>query len=192
MTPLPMPTADPAGLQTALWAHAAPEESVYVLLDAARDTRVYPNVLLSNLRYTCLYRGAVPEELAPAAPYLVELDAEKPFTRWLLQHGWRESWGVFCTAAVPLGELARHFRRFLLVRDEAGRRLYFRYYDPRVLRAYLPTCTPAELETVFGPVTRFLAEGPDASAYAVYRRAEEPPTARRLVTEHAALPPAAV
>jgi hypothetical protein len=30
--------------------------------------------------------------------------------------------------------------------------LLFRYYDPRVLRVYLPSCRPSELETVFGPV----------------------------------------
>jgi len=37
--------------------------------------------------------------------------------------------------------------------------LIFRYYDPRVLRAYLPTCSPAELNTFFGPVTAFITEG---------------------------------
>ena len=35
---------------------------------------------------------------------------------------------------------------------------YFRYYDPRVLRVYLPTCNARELQTVFGPVLRYLVE----------------------------------
>ena len=38
--------------------------------------------------------------------------------------------------ALPVDELRRHLRRFLLVKDESGRQLYFRYYDPRVLRLY--------------------------------------------------------
>ena len=54
--------------------------------------------------------------------------------------------------------------------DEAGRRLIFRYYDPRVLRVYLPTCWPAELETVFGPVDCFLTEGESAAEVIEFRR----------------------
>jgi hypothetical protein len=34
----------------------------------------------------------------------------------------------------------------------------FRYYDPRVLRVYLPTCTSDELKTVYGPVQQYFAE----------------------------------
>jgi len=48
----------------------------------------------------------------------------------------------------------------LVVKDERGNRLVFRYYDPRVLRVYLPTCSPSELRTVFGPIECFWAEGP--------------------------------
>lgn len=39
----------------------------------------------------------------------------------------------------------------------------FRYYDPRVLRVYLPTCRPDELRTVFGPIRSYLVEGEDGS-----------------------------
>lgn len=44
------------------------------------------------------------------------------------------------------------------MRDEKGRRLVFRYYDPCVLRVYLPTCNPAELRTVYGPIECFWTE----------------------------------
>lgn len=40
--------------------------------------------------------------------------------------------------------------------------MLFRFYDPRVLRLYLPTCTSTELEQVFGPVGTFFTE--DAAA----------------------------
>ena len=53
----------------------------------------------------------------------------------------------------------RHFRQFLRVRDEAGREFFFRFYDPRVLRVYLPTCNSEELRTFFGPVELFSMEG---------------------------------
>jgi hypothetical protein len=54
--------------------------------------------------------------------------------------------------------LRRHLRKFLIVNDWTGRRLLFRYYDPRVLRIYLPTCTADELSTVYGPITQFWTE----------------------------------
>ncbi len=41
---------------------------------------------------------------------------------------------------------------------EGGGTLLFRYYDPRVLRIFLPTCTPAELREFFGPLSRLYAE----------------------------------
>lgn len=45
-----------------------------------------------------------------------------------------------------------------MIYDPAQRPLFFRYYDPRVLRIYLPICMPAELDTIFGPVARYLLE----------------------------------
>ena len=48
--------------------------------------------------------------------------------------------------------------------------LVFRYYDPRVLRPYLPTCTETELDFVFGPVQRFLVEAEGGAAAVAYHR----------------------
>jgi hypothetical protein len=56
------------------------------------------------------------------------------------------------------------------VRTEDGTRLIFRYYDPRVLRVYLPTCRPAELETFFGPIDAFLTEGEGSGEMVEFRR----------------------
>lgn len=63
-----------------------------------------------------------------------------------------------------LQELQRHFREFLQVEDESGKVFFFRFYDPRVLGLYLPTCTPLELRTIFGSVGRFCLEGADAGS----------------------------
>lgn len=73
-----------------------------------------------------------------------------------------KSWGILTTAApdVTLARQRLHFKKFLRVRTEDGRELAFRFYDPRVLNAYLPTCTDAEFKTLLGPVKRLLAEVP--------------------------------
>ena len=38
------------------------------------------------------------------------------------------------------------------------RTVLFRYYDPRVLRSFLPACNAAELHQFFGPVQSFIVE----------------------------------
>ena len=48
--------------------------------------------------------------------------------------------------------------RGVIPHQRPGKRLLFRYYDPRVLRVFLPTCTPAELAGFFGPIRGYLLE----------------------------------
>lgn len=132
--------------------------ALFALLDGARDQQIVPKLRASGVEARCLFDGELQPVLAAAAPYIVALEPAAPFTRMLLAQGWGDAWGVFLTSTASLGALRRHFRRFLRVADERGRPLMFRFYDPRVLRVYLPTCTAEELELVFGPVTAFLIE----------------------------------
>jgi len=62
------------------------------------------------------------------------------------------------TSGKALAEVLKHFRHFLMVKLADGRDAYFRFYDPRVLRAYLPSCNPAEAARFFGPVRCYLVE----------------------------------
>ena len=103
-----------------------------------------------------------------AAPHMVELLPGHGFTDRLLDEGWGRSWGVFVTIPDPT-ILRRHLRRFLKVRDEAGRSLLFRFYDPRVLRVFLPTCRPDELAQLYGPITSYVAEGEKGATLLEFR-----------------------
>jgi Domain of unknown function (DUF4123) len=148
-----------------LWRPVAGEfpSGVYALVDAARDEVIYPKISESGIESACLFRGDKARELAWVAPYLVLLDRDEPFTEWLLVNGWGKSWGVFLESQAPFSKLKRHFESFLTVYDEEGNTLHFRYYDPRVLRVYLPTCNAEELATVFGPVSCYMIEAENAS-----------------------------
>ncbi|RMG17056.1 MAG: DUF4123 domain-containing protein [Planctomycetota bacterium] len=132
---------------------------LYALLDGARHPDVYLEVRGAANEALCLYSGKLSQELEAAAPWLVALEPADPFCDFLARAGYGESWGVFLLSGASLKELRKHFRRFLLVQREDGSQRYFRYYDPRVLRVYLPTCTSEELDFVFGPVDRFFVEG---------------------------------
>lgn len=133
----------------------------YAVIDGANTPELLAEIAEHRPEYECLYRGELAPDIAEVAPYLVRLDPAHPFTSWLLAHGWGESRGVFLTTAADMRGLRRHLRTFLIVHDPQGAPLYFRYYDPRVLRVYLPTCDADELKIVFGPVTSYVLEGED-------------------------------
>ena len=91
-------------------------------------------------------------------------DADSPFSDWILTEGWGRNWGIFVVSKADFRTLRQHFRSLLTVYDPDKVPLFFRYYDPRVMRVYLPTCNADELETVFGPVDRYVLEAEDGQS----------------------------
>jgi hypothetical protein len=135
-----------------------PKLIIYSMQDAAASPRLYPNLMLVQTDHACLFRGELPSPIAETAPYLVRLRAGSPYARWLLRESQGQSWGWFCASPAGIMELCEHFRRLLIAQKENGAKVQFRFYDPRILSAYLPTCTGKELKQVFGPVRKFWVE----------------------------------
>jgi hypothetical protein len=136
---------------------------VYALLDGASVEALRDMLWQHEPEHACLWRGELEPDMAEVAPYVVRLEAGTPFTDWLLARGWGRHWGIFALAGpeTDLRDMRRHFREFTMVRGPDDEVLYFRYYDPRVLRVYLPLCNAEEMRTVFGPVRAFLVEDED-------------------------------
>lgn len=161
--PAPKPTAPapaPPRLQDLLSKDFQP---LYALLDASREPSVLKVIYESKEEYQSLYEGAQGAQLAHFAPYLVRVPQKSALLDTLVKQAWSKSWGVFLTCDVPLKDLRTHFRHFLNVKLPDGTQAYFRYYDPRVLRLFLPTCLPEEINQFFGPVKQFLLEAEDAA-----------------------------
>jgi hypothetical protein len=91
-----------------------------------------------------LYDGYSALEFENFAPYLLRLPPNSELLEILVAEGWGKSWGIYLTCSKPFAEVRKHH--------------YFRFYDPRVLRAFLPTCNPAETQSILGPVRWFFAE----------------------------------
>jgi hypothetical protein len=146
-------------------------EPLFALVDAARDPRgVLAFLQACKEEHQSLYEGPKGEQLAAAAPYLVRLPPGSPVLQPLIQQGWGNSWGVYLTSGQPFAEVRRHLRHFLLVQLPDGKEYYFRFYDPRVLRVYLPTCTPEESKQFFGPIGSYLVEAEEPRAVLQFRR----------------------
>ncbi|MFD2520226.1 DUF4123 domain-containing protein [Emticicia soli] len=134
----------------------------FLLLDSARMNAAIEKAkeFAGEKSFICLYKGLAEERLSGVAPYLFNYD-NSIFGEWHMKEGWGNSWGLFVSADLSLQDLSRHFRRFLMVKTEEGKQLYFRFYDPRVLRIFLPTCDTQQLEDFFGPIHFFFMEDED-------------------------------
>jgi Domain of unknown function (DUF4123) len=146
----------------ALTALKAVRTPLLAVVDAAQGskTRKFLGRSLGSRR--SLYEGPEAKELAEVAPYLLELTDKPRLLERLVEQGWGENWAIFLTATRPFLEVRRQLRKHLIVmEEETKKRLFFRFYDPRVLRVFLPTCEPEQSEQFYGFIDAFFAEGKD-------------------------------
>lgn len=161
-SPPPSPPASARSPLVALLAkNGVAKAAWYVLLDAAQDPLLPRRAQWAGLRVQSLYAGRLGAMLDDVAPHLAALDPfDGPFTHALLAT-WAKHLALPLQATVDFDELRRHFRKFLMVKDAAGKRYRFRYYDPRVLPPFLAASTAAEATEFFGPVKAFYLPGDD-------------------------------
>ncbi len=159
--------------------------SCYAVLDGASAPDLVKVLSEHGAEHVCLYRGELESELAAVAPYLVRLPPDAAFTEFVLS-GWGRHWGIFVLSGADPRVLRKHFRKFLMVYDPNGKPLYFRYYDPRVLRVYLPTCNAEETETLFGPVLRYVCEGEDSATLLKFWNESGQPKSERIMLKRPA------
>jgi hypothetical protein len=114
---------------------------------------------LGNDRAISLYRGSPEQDFWDVAPYLLKVDTG--VLEWLRTNASKEGWGIFIASKADLGALRHHLRHFLKVQPPEGNVWFFRFYDPRVLRPFLPACSANELRMFFGPVLAYGIAEPD-------------------------------
>lgn len=137
----------------------APPAALFAVLDAARSERIVPLLQTAVDEHVSLFDGLRAEVEFDGAPYLVRFAPGSRLFPRLLREGWGASWGVYLSSDAPLREVRAHLRRLLVVtRESDNQPLYFRFYDPRVLRAFLPIATPRQRSVFFGPIRRLYAE----------------------------------
>ncbi len=161
------------GLIRRVLAQSAPRSRtrVYLLLDAARDPRIHDAINTLGTRRHCIF-GDVPPALARVAPHLVAADTDTPIVSTFASEGRNRSWGMMLRSEASIDDLAEHLYGLVRARLPSGQEVLFRFWDPRIMRAYLPTCTPDELTRVFGPIEAFLIEQGNGE-WLTYARTED-------------------
>lgn len=134
----------------------------YLILDRARDPRIGKLLIDTKSYHKSLYGGKLAEQLEEFGPELAEIrEGEQIFTEFV-NAGWGQAWGMIVLSKSDFETVRGQLRRLLGVEMPDGGRALFRFYDPRVLRHFLPTCTPEERDHFFGNVIHsYLVENPE-------------------------------
>jgi hypothetical protein len=133
----------------------------FILLDSARMGEAMEEAKELNRHVEPLFNSKADTLLQAVGPFVFTFSEFSDFDDYFFQKGWGDHWGVILSSSADLKDVSEHFRRFLKVKTEDGLELYFRFYDPRVLRIFLPTCDANQLNEFFGPVHYFLMEDED-------------------------------
>ena len=130
----------------------------YAVLDGAVSPAVSELLKSSGAWFRSLYEGSTAVAIAPFGPFLVDLRTVPELLPHLLQLGWGRSWGVFLKSPASFEQVRRHLRTLLLARAEDGRKLLFRFYDPRVLPAFISGLQSSQRGEFFEVIESFLVE----------------------------------
>ena len=128
---------------------------LFAFLDTASE-----NKMILDLRdqdpeadYELLFDNLIDAE---PSPILVELLLESPFLTGLIEREQKKHDADFSLflSSIPLKEQLTHWQNRLMVRDLDGRKVLFRYFDPRVWFSFLDVSTPEERHASLGPAQR--------------------------------------
>jgi hypothetical protein len=120
------------------------EAGVYAIFDSAGEPGVAARMhSLPPGQSASLFAGSPFESYTAIAPYLARLD--EPLGEWIHGKLWSKPWGILVFSPTPIEQLFHHFRRFVQARLPDGAVSFFRFYDPRILAAFLPSDEAATL-----------------------------------------------
>jgi hypothetical protein len=146
-------------LSTHLFSHE--DQHVYAVIDGAACPELLEKIDEFKPEHVCLYAGELEPDMEEVAPYLIVLAPGQAFTEWLLDHLWQQSWGILALTPADIRTVRKHLRSLLLVTAPDGASLYFRYYDPRVLRSYLASIPQDQVADFFGPLEELMFDSSD-------------------------------
>ena len=149
--------------------------SCFALLDAAQMPGLVDLLESSGLDHQCLFRGEAAQDMGDAAPWLVRLAPDHPFTRHLFTHAPKTPWmlwGRVSPLLVHSGDsldtVTAHFRRLTRIRaEEDWHWLFFRFHAPQTLDALRPVLRPDDARALFGPYTMVSVSASGSRSYAL-------------------------
>lgn len=132
---------------------------LYAVVDAARGPMTIPPTLKAMTdQVSCLYRGQALDEFGDDTAWVVGIAPDESVLDWLIDSGFGKRWSIFLRSSLQLSDVVRHLRKFTLIEDDEGTAHFFRFYDPRTLRQYLPVFTPEQNTAFFTGIDAWYCE----------------------------------
>jgi hypothetical protein len=129
-----------------------PGTRLHAVLDGARDAELVRVLERGGAPFSSVADGALGVDLGSAAPFLVDLTVADELLGELVERGFGANAGIFVESRHEFARVRQHLARFLVARLPDGGETLFRFYDPRVLRTFVPTCSEAERANLFDRV----------------------------------------
>ncbi|MEZ5198030.1 MAG: DUF4123 domain-containing protein [Bacteroidales bacterium] len=142
---------------------------LYGIVDSARNDEVFRYLVTGDVRYKSLFEDTMDVQSYGVSGFLVECKKESPLFQWMTKQAWGDNCSIFFTSKASFDELFTHFQKFNRVYIEGDDVVLFRYYDPRVLNLFLPTCNNEQIRSFFGKVGHFFAEDEDPEIIRVFK-----------------------
>jgi hypothetical protein len=134
----------------------------FLILDAAIAEGNINSAIALNKNYKSLIKSKSEDELESVAPYLFSMNKSTiDFSNWFFGVGWNKNWGVLVFSNASFEDVYNHFCKYLIVTNDDKQEVYFRFYDPRVLRIILLSFDTKQLTSFFGPLSAFVVEDED-------------------------------
>jgi len=103
--------------------------------------------------------GAVEVLSETTGACLTSVNPESRIAAQLAADGWGKRWGIYVTSHQQPTIVRNHLRRFQTLLSQDGAEFQFRFFNPLLLRGFLPTLSGDEAKTLFGPISAILTEG---------------------------------
>ena len=144
-------------------------QHAYIVADGAALDGLLGVLEMNKAEYCCLYNDSINDTMASVAPYLIKAEQNSPLLDWLLNH-WGQFFGIVAIIPVSVSfeQVKEYFHSLLLVKHPAGRAVYFRFYDPRVVRLFFPITNNKQVPLLFGPYTYWIVESEKPTTFMHY------------------------
>jgi len=150
MSSLPPSTLSMAQQREALWADAG--HRVYAVIVGAKVPGLREQLATADVDgWDGLWTGELDDAERAAAPLLVTLKKESPFTEWLLAEAAQSfaGWGALALGKLPFLAMRSHGRALCRAQLPNGQAIRIDWMDPEVMEALLPVASADMLQRVY-------------------------------------------
>jgi hypothetical protein len=135
------------------------EQKLYAILDAGRSEAIYLGI--DAVEHYNLFDEEIAQQLAEAAPYLIELSMDCDYSKEILMQEYGNNSMLFIYSCEDIAILVNFFRqytRMIVDKQEA----IFAFYDPRVFHRFMRNAGDEEMKAFFSLVEQYACEESEA------------------------------